>query len=131
MLKKGKQLLKLMKRKVLISVVTAVISLTVFMGNAYTQNRNTAAGSSTVLVGQVIDKSTGENITGAEVKIGGETRAVTNSGGEFIVDAIDPGTYKVTVEAEDYKSWTKRVSVSEQGKKIMVKLEGTGRGPVQ
>ena len=112
-------------------MVTAVMCLTVFAGYAHAQNRNTEMRSSTVLVGQVIDKSTGENITGAEVKIAGETRAVTNSGGEFIVDAIDPGTYKVIVEAENYKSWAKRVSVSKQGKKILVKLEGTARGPVQ
>ena len=80
------------------------------------------AKAAVVLAGMVMDKASQEAISGAEVKIGGETAATTNSRGEFLVESLKPGLHEVKVEAEGYQKWTKEVSIAEEGKKIEVKL---------
>ncbi len=64
----------------------------------------TRANIATSLAGTVKDKSTGEYLVGAEVKIEGTNlKTLTDFDGNFVFDNIKPGTYNVSVNFISYE----------------------------
>lgn len=116
------------KKEYLLSVCLLLMGISMISQKATAQTTEkdvktkVEAEAASVLAGHVVDKASQEAVSGAEVKVGGEMAATTNSRGDFFVESLKPGLHKVTVEAEGYEKWTKDISIAEEGKKIEVKL---------
>ncbi|MFZ6052259.1 TonB-dependent receptor [Halocola ammonii] len=76
--------------------------------------------------GKVIDKSTGEALPGASVKLH-ETKVVTSTGldGEFTLSNVRNGLYHLHATFVGYKAFTKEVRVNEQPVELEIELSPT------
>ena len=66
------------------------------------------------LRGSVVDASTGTELRGASVRIGGEVRVITNRDGRFQVEDLRPGSYPVEVAQLGYDTLRVDVQVGEE-----------------
>lgn len=75
------------------------------------------------LQGKVVNAKTGEAISGVEVKLAeSEQSATTDENGLFVIDSLEAGTYTVTVEADGYESFEKKVELSADSKPLTIEL---------
>ena len=119
--------MKFIKKEYLLSAFLLVFGVTMISSQATAQvteevETEVKAEMAVELSGMVVDKASGEAVEGAEIKIGEEVKAATEANGEFTIDSLKPGLHKVTVEAEGYESWTKELTLAEDGKKVKVEL---------
>ena len=78
----------------------------------------------TVLMGTVVDQSTGEALPGAQVKISGLDQTVyTDLDGNFEVQGIKPGNYTVEVSLVSYSENKIKDLVLSANKKSALKVE--------
>ncbi len=73
-----------------------------------------AAFAAAVLVGHVTDRTTGQPIGGVHIALSGPThaRATTTSNGAYVVRALRPGTYTMTLSSDDVPPQRVHVKVS-------------------
>lgn len=86
-------------------IFLAISIFVLFTSISYASMGNTYVYSS--ISGRVTDSLTGDPIAGAKVRVQikeGDEKAVvfSNSNGEYIVDSLQPGTYRAMVFATDY-----------------------------
>lgn len=78
----------------------------------------------TVLIGTVVDQSTGEALPGAQVKISGLDQIVyTDLDGNFEVQGINPGSYTLQVSLVSYEENKIKDLVVNANKKSALKVE--------
>lgn len=77
-----------------------------------------------VLMGTVVDQSTGEALPGAQVKINGlEESVYTDLDGNFEVNDIKPGTYSLEISLISYEQNKIQNLVINPAKKSALKVE--------
>ncbi len=96
-----------MRRK--FQLVLALL-LTLGMAMAGTRAYAQGAGTTTSLSGTVIDTSggviPGAGVTARNNATATEFQAVTGNDGKFIIPALDPGTYTLTISLMGFKTWS-------------------------
>ncbi len=68
----------------------------------------------TVLAGQVVDKTTGQPLTGVDVSVRGGAKvapARTNDAGRYVLRGLTPGRYTLTVSSDDVPPQTFEIAV--------------------
>lgn len=107
------------KKKTLFSALILIIGVAMFSTQAVAQEKGEVE-----LSGQVVDASTQEAVSGAQVTLQGKDKeATTGEDGSFTFESLSSGTYTVTVTAEGYQDWEQDVEVTEQGGTVQVELE--------
>jgi hypothetical protein len=112
--------------KKLISIIfMAVLMLPVFAEGVNKETKNVkVATEAAVLMGTVVDQSTGEALPGAQVKISGIEQAVyTDLDGIFEVPGIKAGTYAVEISLISYEGNKIKELVVKSDKKNALKVE--------
>jgi hypothetical protein len=74
--------------------------------------------------GVVLDKDSNEKLTGVTIQLTtSDQKIYSNSKGEFTLDVIEPGTYKVKVNCISYKDKEVTIKVSKsQNEKVSILL---------
>lgn len=95
-----------------------------FASPIFSNNYNDAIKKNTSITGQVIDKQTGEPLTGVSIKLTGLNLTVyTDFDGNFSVNNVFPGKYDVMVSMLTYKKINKEKVSVENGKTNYLKIE--------
>lgn len=112
-------------KKLISTILMAVLILPVFAdgGNKVTRTSKEAT-EATVLMGTVVDQSTGEALPGAQVRISGTEQSVyTDLDGNFEVRNLKSGTYSFEVSLISYEENKIKDLVLSSDKKSAVKVE--------
>lgn len=108
-------------QKIIVTLIAVSISSMVLMAAT---SSNEAVSLELTLTGTVVDAEMMEGIEGAEVTLEEtEQSATTDETGTFTFSELEEGTYTVSVTAEDYKTATQEVEVTEEGATIEIQLE--------
>jgi hypothetical protein len=116
-----------MKTTVVILSIILTLANSVFANGDKTKDANKQADAMVLassLVGVVMDKLTGEPLTGVEVGIvGTNLKAYTDFDGRFTIANLTPGKYSISTSLISYKNnGNKQVEVNE-GKEFSLNLE--------
>ena len=92
-------------KRIFLTILMAALILPVFAEGVNKSNKNSKeATEAVVLMGTVVDQSTGEALPGAQVKINGlDLTLYTDLDGNFEVRSIKPGTYNVEISLVSYE----------------------------
>lgn len=104
------------------TLLIALVSLSVLAGNESDKLIN---ASISAVKGVVLDKQTGETLSGVVIHIGTtDTKVYSDKNGEFTLDGLKPGTYTLTVSCISYKNQEVKVTMGAPSTDaISVKLE--------
>jgi len=110
-----------MKKLVAILLTGILVAGANFAGMASNDDDNnskeTHATMTTNVVGQVVDQSTGEALTGVKVEIlGTDEEAYTDFEGNFKMKNLKPGKYDINLSFISYKTNYARMLRSKSGK---------------
>lgn len=108
---------------ILAIAVTSLLSLNVSATKKSSGLSNASARMS--VSGVVIDKSTNEKLAGVMIRMTDDDQKIySNSKGEFTLDGIAPGTYKVKINCISYKDKEVTMKVSGSRKdKVRIMLD--------
>lgn len=110
------------RKKVLYSMLMLIIGIAMVSTQAIAQEGEAQ------LTGQVVDASTQEAVSGAQVTLQGEDQeATTDENGSFTFESLSPGSYTITASAEGYQDWEQEVEITEQGGAVQIELEPAAR----
>ena len=112
-------------KKLIPVILMAVMTLPALAKGANKDNKNTKSTTeAVVLMGTVVDQSTGEALPGAQVKINGiEKNVYTDLDGNFEVQSLKPGTYSLEVTLISYEGSKINELVVTSESKNALKLE--------
>ena len=113
-----------MKSKALIFLF-ALITLLNLEGIAAKKGPKTSGPSTqSSLSGVILDKDTNEKLAGVAIQlVSTDQKIYSNTKGEFILDGIEPGTYKVKVNCISYKDKEVTVTIAKsQNEKLKILL---------
>jgi hypothetical protein len=83
-----------------------------------------AEAKTTVIVGSIADKDSGESLVGVEVKIKGtDLKTYTDFDGKFAFENVNPGDYELVSSYISYEKKTQSLSVSPANNEVSIKLE--------
>ncbi len=106
-------------RKLLLIVLSVLLLTPVF-----STNLDEGVKATTSITGKVIDKQTGEALTGVSVKLTGLNLTVySDFDGNFVVDNILPGKYELFVSMLTYEKMNKENFSVEQGNNNFLNIE--------
>lgn len=107
------------------TILMAVLMMPVFAEGVNKETKSSKeATEAIVLMGTVVDQSTGEVLPGAQVKINGIEEAVyTDLDGNFEVRDIKPGTYNLEISLISYEENKIQNLVINPAKKSALKVE--------
>ncbi|PAU93222.1 hypothetical protein CK503_12420 [Aliifodinibius salipaludis] len=106
-------------KKAFFSALVMIIGIAMFTNPVMAQEQGEAE-----LSGEVVDASSQEAISGAQLVLQGvDKEATTGEDGSFTFEMVSPGTYTLSVSADGYEGWSQEVEVKEGGDSITVKLE--------
>ena len=93
-----------MKKVLVFTVIILILSLlSVFAGDE--NNNRKSETQNTVIKGNVIDKSTGETLSGVFIKlVGTDLTAYSDLEGKFEFNNIKPGKYEITTSYISYEN---------------------------
>ncbi|MCF8308518.1 MAG: carboxypeptidase-like regulatory domain-containing protein [Bacteroidales bacterium] len=97
-----------MKIRAFTLAVALLVGIAAFSGNdddsdKSSKNKNTKNRETTMVQGAVTDRSTGENLAGAEIQIrDSRQKTYTDFDGNFSFDHLQPGTYDIIVSYISY-----------------------------
>ncbi|HKK46608.1 MAG TPA: carboxypeptidase regulatory-like domain-containing protein [Balneolaceae bacterium] len=93
------------------------------ISNQATAQESDSAATAT-LSGKVVNTTSQKPLNGIDVQLQkeGET-ATTDQQGMYSFEDLKPGKYTVVVEVDGYKTWTKDVKLTTEGKTLDIKLE--------
>jgi protocatechuate 3,4-dioxygenase beta subunit len=98
--------LKTMKFTLLIlGVLMSVASFAINDKDNSKTNENTSTSvTNSVIKGQVIDKLTGDALTGVSVRLNDGTEVFTDFEGTFVFENLNPGKYQIQTEYISYEN---------------------------
>ena len=97
-----------------------LLSIITLWGFSSEGNKNK---DSVTIEGVVVDKLTGENLTGVELYLVEAGRKVyTDFDGNFKLDGLNPGTYNIKASIISYKVVYKKLSADNNKEKIVFEL---------
>lgn len=103
--------------------ILLLVILALFLFPAYPSNFDDVI-KSTSITGKVIDKKTGEPLTGVSVKLTGlDLTVYTDFDGNFSVNDVFPGKYDLKVSMLTYKKVNKEKFEVSNGKQNFLKVE--------
>ena len=106
-------------KKAFFSALIMIIGVAMFTNPVMAQEQE-----ETELSGMVVDASSQEAISGAQVMLQGVDKEVTTGeDGSFTFEKVGPGTYTLAVLADGYKDWEQEVEVKKDGEAVTVKLQ--------
>lgn len=83
-------------------LVFSLLNINSFASDKGAKSKNPGAGSS--LSGVILDKDSNEKLAGVSIQLtSSDQKIYSDSKGEFTVDGIEPGTYKVKINCISYK----------------------------
>ena len=102
--------------------------LSILCGLSYLANSgNNQEGSNhntTTISGSVTDKSSNESLAGVKISVEGTSKsAYTDASGNFKIEGLTPGEYKLQVSYISYKDKTISVDMEKVSEKMPVVLE--------
>src|SRR5688572_25662509 len=105
----GVKVMRHFRRLRSLTVLTALVMISAFIAPVFSETAF-AQSSKGILVGTITDPS-GARLEGARVKItnaqtGVARETVTTGEGQYRLDAVDPGTYKIEVTSDGFKTFT-------------------------
>lgn len=113
----------LFKKKVLYSALMLVLGVTMLSTQAFAQQKQQSKDGAT-LSGKVVDASSQQAVNGVDVQIQKlDKKATTDKKGAYSFDSLKPGSYTVTVKADGYKTWSKKVAITKGSKTLDIKLQ--------
>jgi hypothetical protein len=112
-------------KNILILLFLAFTTLTVWGANENKENKNSKESTeAVVLMGTVVDESTGEALPGVRIKIDGLSHDVyTDLDGNFAVRDMKAGTYDLEISLVSYKENTITDLILGSGAKNALKVE--------
>jgi hypothetical protein len=104
------------------TLLIALVSLSVIAGN---ESDNLVNAPISAVKGVVLDKHTGETLSGVVIHIETtDTKVYSDKNGEFSLEGLKPGTYTLTVSCISYKNQEVQVTMgTPSADAISVKLE--------
>jgi len=110
---------------ILTALLLAISTLTVCGANKNKENKNSKESTeAVVLMGTVVDESTGEALPGVRIKIDGMSQNVyTDLDGNFEVLDIKAGTYNLEISLVSYKDNNINDVIISSGSKSALKVE--------
>jgi len=113
-----------MKRNIT-TIILAILMLPVFADGVTKETKNSKETTEAiVLMGTVVDQSTGEALPGAQVKINGNEKTIyTDLDGNFEVRNIKSGTYNLEISLVSYEENKIRNLVIDSEIKSALKVE--------
>ncbi|WP_044117862.1 carboxypeptidase-like regulatory domain-containing protein [Alkaliflexus imshenetskii] len=94
-----------MKAKATLLMFLLMVGISVYATDGQPAEPASAPMINTSLSGVVMDKCTGEALTGVEIRVDGtELRAYTDFDGKFVFEGLTPGEYKVSANLISYRS---------------------------
>ncbi|MGM0547144.1 MAG: carboxypeptidase regulatory-like domain-containing protein [Bacteroidota bacterium] len=107
------------KKKILFSALILMLGLAMLSNEAIAQEQAEAN-----LSGEVVDASTQEAISGAQIMLeGSDMETTSGDDGSFTFDSVEPGSYTITASAEGYEDWEEDITINEDGDSITIELE--------
>lgn len=98
--------------KLVMILATVAVSMSLLIASAKVQVEHHVKAANT-LYGSVVDASSYEGITGAEVTVvGTEISTTTDENGVFTIENLEEGTITVKVETEGYATAEKEVEIT-------------------
>jgi hypothetical protein len=112
-----------MKSKILLIGILLLTTTSIIAGEEKSDNTVEAKAITCALSGIVLDKSTGEPLTGVEVGLEGtELKVYTDFEGSYSFENLTPGEYIISASLISYKSnGTKSIKIN--GNKVHQNLE--------
>ena len=113
-----------MKTKVLLIIVALITIISVEGVAAKKGPKTTAPSTQSSLSGVVIDKDSNEKLAGVTIQLTSTDQKIySNSKGEFNLEGIEPGTYKVKVNCISYKDKEVTVKINKsENEKLKILL---------
>ena len=106
-----------MKNKGILLVVMMLAVLNLNVSASKKSPRTSGPSTQTSFSGVVIDKDSNEKLAGVTIQMPETDQKIySNSKGEFTLDGIEPGTYKVKINCISYKDKEITVKVSRSQK---------------
>jgi len=97
--------------KTIIASILFVFSIALFAGNEGS-NSTVSSGYTNTLKGKVIDKTTGEGVAGACVKLEGSSKSVySDFEGNFEISNCSPGNYNLVTSLISYEKKSESVKI--------------------
>jgi len=111
----------LFKKKALFSALVLIIGITIITNESFAQQK---ADSAATISGKVVKAMSGTALSGINVQLKElDKKATTDDQGMYRFENLKPGTYTLEVKADGYKPWSKKVTLTADGKTVDVKLE--------
>lgn len=93
-----------MKAILFITGLALMVSLSSFKGEKKAASAESAPVANNSITGVVMDRTTGEALTGVEVRVEGtELKAYTDFDGKFVFEGLKTGNYKISTNYISYK----------------------------
>ncbi len=109
--------------KILILALVIPFSV-VFAGNDDNKVKSNEINTTMVINGIVMDKHTGEALTGVKVELSGTTEVTyTDFYGNFQFQGLQPGNYKVETSLISYQENTENIQLNSEEVNVSIKLE--------
>ncbi len=106
-------------KKILFSALILMLSLAMLSTETIAQEQTEAS-----LTGEVVDATTQEAISGAQIMLeGSDMETTSGDDGSFTFDSVEPGSYTITVSAEGYEDWEEDITINEDGDSMTIELE--------
>jgi protocatechuate 3,4-dioxygenase beta subunit len=108
-----------MKTKIFLLTIAIVSFMNIDVSASKKSSGTSRPSTRMSLSGVVIDKNSSEKLAGVTIQIPGTDQKIySDSKGEFILDGIEPGTYKVKINCISYrdKEITVKVTKSQKDK---------------
>jgi hypothetical protein len=105
-------------------ILNLIITVLIFTTFVYASNEGAPEPKTTTISGQVVDNNTGEALAGVKVLVSDLDKVVyTDFEGNFAIENLTPGTYKIQSSLISYNDSSMEVDCSEKGDNLKITLD--------
>jgi hypothetical protein len=117
-------------KKIILSVLVLVASVSAFAEKADSKAENKSAAKSevamTIVSGNIIDIVTGESLVGVEVTVeGSDSKAYTDFDGHFTIKDVKAGECKLVASYTSYSKTEKTVELKSKKNQVKIELQAS------